>query len=196
MACPPSFVFLGNEFSPRDLQQQPCKRFAAGSPPSVVLHPHYGSHNSPGVKWQEIVIAHHVLWWYSLYRKDCTWLCMSPLGNTKLSQKAELNSSVLITTMPSLHTPSPPPHTHNSTILGILKNVFWKVDFLGGLDTGYGTFQLQVASVILAQAGNDVNVRQVFCLHEMVYSYSSSCTGDLTLEWSPTGIKYGKTPTL
>lgn len=105
MAGPFGIVFLGNDFFPRDLLQQPYKRFVAGSAPSVVLYPPCESRNSPRVKWQEIIMANHVLWWYCLYRKDCTWLSV-PLGNTKLSYKSETNYIFLVATMTSVGQPT------------------------------------------------------------------------------------------
>lgn len=100
---------------------------------------------------------------------------MSPWGNTKLSHKAETNNIFLVTTVTSVaHLSFPTVHQHHPSSC---EEHFMKSVFLSGLDAGYGTFQLQIASVIPAQVDNDINVWQMFCLHEMIYSYSSSCTG-------------------
>lgn len=116
-------------------------------------------------------MANHVLWWYCLYRKDCTWLSVSPLSNTKLSYKAETFFWLLL--WHQLDSP-PPTQLHCPSYF---KEHFLNSGFHRGLDTAYGTFQLQIASTDLAQVSNNVNVWQVFHLCEMTYSNSSSCTG-------------------
>lgn len=79
---------------------------------------------------------------------------MSPLGNTKLSHKAETNNIFLVTTVTSVgHLSFPTVHYPS-----YCKEYFMKSLFLSELDAGYGTFQLQIAGVIPAQVDNDINV--------------------------------------
>lgn len=135
------------------------------SAPSAALHSLCESHNSPRVKWQEIIMANHVLWLYCLCWKTCTWLSVSPLGNAKLSHKAETNSTILITNVTSAgHLSSP------SGISIVLEHEKWVSQWFG---CWIQNTQLQTASTILAHTGDDVNIWQMFCLHEMIYSHSS-----------------------
>lgn len=159
---------LCNDFSP-DLWQQLYKRFVADSAPSVALHSQCENHNSPRVKWQEIIMANHVLWLYCLYWKNCTWLSVSPLGNAKLSHKAETNSTILVANLTSAGQLFLPPRPPPSGISTVLEHEKWVSQQFG---CWIQNIQLQIASMILAHI-DDINIWQMFCLHEMIYSYSS-----------------------
>lgn len=64
----------------------------------------------------------------------------------------------LVATMTSVGHPHSHTHTQTMALAQIFKAHFLKTGFFRGLDNGCGTFQQQIASMILAQADNNVNV--------------------------------------